>query len=120
MNWRSRLVVAGAALAMLAGAGPAFGRLGEDLDVHFDAKVKPVHGGDRYQFSGRVRSNFEECQSGRKVRVTIARHLVGRAVTDEDGEFSLIGDPVESGTSVKFKLKRNRPDCPAQTIFVQV
>ena len=116
MRWRVCLVTVCAALAAIPAGASALG----DLDVDFDAKVKPLGNGERYAYSGRVQSNLEECQAGRKVRITSARNLIGKAETDEDGKFKVIGDPVKDGSSVKFKLKPNRPTCPSQTIFVEV
>ena len=116
MGSKACLVAVCAALAALPGGAWARG----GLDVDFEAKVKPIGNGEHYKYSGRVRASLEECQVGRKVRITIAHRLVGTAKTDEDGKFSLTGDPVKDGSSVKFKLKPNRPSCPAQTVFVQV
>ena len=116
MSWRACLLAVCVALLALPAGAPARG----DLDVDFDVKVKPIGNGERYAYSGRVRANLEECQVGRKVRVTAARRLIGKAKTDEDGKFKITGDPVKDGSSVKFKLKPNRPNCPAQTVFVQV
>ena len=111
------LVAVCASLAVIAVGAPAFG---DDVDVHFDAKVNPFLNGDQAKYSGRVRSSLEECQAGRKVRITLKRHLIAKAETEESGKFSVVADSVDEGSSVKFKLKPNRPDCPAQTVFVEV
>ena len=117
MSWRVRLVAFCASLAVIAPAGSAFGG---DVDVHFDANVDPFLNGDQARYYGRVRSNLDECKVGRKVRITLKRQLIAKAETDEKGKFKVIADSVEEGSSVKFKLKPDRPDCPGQTLFVEL
>ena len=121
MHWSARLGVVCAAMAIVAPAAPAASAFGGDVDVDFEAKVNPFLNRDEAKYYGRVRSNVEECSVGRKVRITVKRHLIARAETDEKGKFGGVAESVEEGSSVKFKLKPNRPsDCPGQTLFVQV
>jgi hypothetical protein len=107
------MIVAVAALAM---AGPAFG----DANVHFNAKVRVVSHGDQMQYHGRVRSDVEACQVGRTLRISSSHHLIGQTATDDAGKFSIVANAVPDGSSVKFKLKPNGPDCPAATLFVEI
>jgi hypothetical protein len=103
------------AAGMLA-APAAFG----DANVHFNAKIRLVSHGTQMQYHGRVRSNSEACQVGRTVRISETGHLIGKTATGDNGKFSLVANAVEDGSSVKFKLKPNGPDCPAALLFVEI
>jgi hypothetical protein len=116
MSWSARIATLIVSVATLAGAAPAIA----GTNIHFDAKIRVISGGDRMQYHGRVRSNVEACEVGRTVRITNARRLIGQTATDERGKFSLKADAVPEGSSVKFKLKPNGPECPAQTLFVEI
>ena len=114
---RSRsLIAALAVLATLAGAATAFAT----TNLHFNAKVRILATGDAYEYHGRVRSNVDACQIGRTIRVTVGGRLIGKTGTDVDGRFTFKAKPVRDGSSVKFKLKPNGPDCGPAKIFVQV
>ena len=111
-----RLVGMVVAVAALGAASSAFG----GTDVEFKAKIRPVSGGDEMQYYGRVSSDVEECRADRTVRITSSGRLIGTTATQENGKFSLVADPVEDGSSVKFKLKRASADCPAATVLVEL
>jgi hypothetical protein len=117
MSWSARLAAVTAALVALAVAGSAFAG---EVTVDFTAKVRPISGGDRMQYHGRVSSEVEACQVGRKVRISLSGDLIGKTETRDNGKFSLKADAVEDDSSVKFKFKPNRPLCPSETLFVEV
>ena len=110
------LTAAFAVLATLAGPTAA----SADTNLHFNAKVRVLAAADEYEYHGRVRSNVEECQVGRTVRVTRGGRLIGKTGTDIDGRFSFRAKPVPDGSTVKFKLKPNGPDCAPAKIFVEL
>ena len=117
MSLSARMAAMAVSVGLLATAAPAFGGV-SDLD--FTAKIRVISGGDQMQYHGRVRSSNEFCQVGRTVRITNARRLIGVAATTETGKFSVKAPAVPDGSSVKFKLKPNGSDCPAQTLFVEI
>ena len=116
MRWSARLVALMVSVGTLAAAAAAFG----EANIHFDAKVRVISGGDRMQYHGRVRSNVEACEVGRTVRISNAGRLIGVTATDETGRFSIKAKAVPDGSSVKFKLKRNGSECDPQTLFVEI
>ena len=117
MSLSARLGAMAVSVGMLAAAAPAFGGV---ADLDFTAKVRVLSGGDRMQYHGRVRSSNELCQVGRTVRITNAGRLIGVTATDDRGKYSVKAAAVPDGSSVKFKLKPNGSECPAQTLFVEI
>ncbi len=117
MGWSARFVAMAVAVAALTAAGSAFA---EEANLRFSAKVRIISGGDRMQYHGKVRSDLEACQVGRTVRITESGDLIGLTSTKGSGKFSLKTDAVEDGSTVKFKLKPNGPDCPSKTLFVEI
>ena len=117
MSLSARLAAMAVSVGMLAAAAPAFGGA---ASIDFTAKIRVLSGGDRMQYHGKVKSDVIDCQVGRTVRITNAGRLVGVAGTDESGKFSVKAAAVPDGSSVKFKLKPNGSECPAQTLFVEI
>ena len=116
MSLSARLAGMIVTVAALAAASSAFG----GAEVQFSAKVREASGSDRMQYYGRVKSDVEECQAGRTVRITSSGRLIGRTRTEESGKYSIVAKRVPNGSSVKFKLKRNGTECPASTLFVEL
>ncbi|MDX6581746.1 MAG: hypothetical protein QOI10_930 [Solirubrobacterales bacterium] len=116
MSWTVRLVAVIVAVAALAGAGSALA----DANQHFSAKVRVLAHSDQFDYHGRVRSNLEACEVGRKVKIASRGVKLGYATTDASGRFSRLDDPVDDGAIVKFKLIANGSDCPALKLTVEI
>jgi hypothetical protein len=116
MSRSARFVAGIVAVLALAAAGSAFA----GTNIHFNAKVRVLANGDQFEYHGKVRSNLEACQVGRKVKISSPGVRLGNAFTDESGRFSRKDDPVDDGALVKFKLVENGPDCPAYKVIVEI
>ncbi len=116
MSWSARLAAIIVAVAALAAAGSAFAR---DASIDWTAKVR-ILSSDRMQYHGKVSSPVEACQVDRTVRITSSGDLIGKAVTEDNGKYSIKEDAVEDDSRVKFKLKPNAPECQSETLFVEL
>ena len=116
MSWNARLVAIVVSLAALVAPVAAFG----EASIDFTAKVRILAGGERMQYHGKVRSDFEACAVDRKVRISVPGREIGELKTDEDGKFSIKADAVPDGSKVKFKLKPVGLECPAKTVYVKI
>jgi hypothetical protein len=116
MSWSTRFVGLIVAVAALAACSTAFA----GVDFTFNAKVRIVSGGDLMQYHGKVLSNVEECQVGRKIKIKSPGVKLGSAFTDAKGKFSIKDDAVEDGALVKFKLVAIGDTCPGGKVVVEI